>query len=102
MTIAEKFWRFNVKEEEKEEDDSSIWVILYKFEEKKPHTRFWKNLKELTKRDETMKLWKNSAYTENKRGIFAVARLVEHYDGEFKIFRGKQIIFNDIPSLNVE
>ena len=102
MTLAEKFWRFNVKEEEKEEDDSSIWVILYKFEVKKPHFRFWKNLKELMKRDETLKLWKNAAYTENERGALAVASLVEHYKGEFKVVRGNQINFYDIPSLNVE
>jgi hypothetical protein len=100
MSIAENYWRHNVKGEEKDENEYSTWIVLYRFKER-PNSRFWKNLEILTERDEKLTTWRNSVFTENERGALAVASLVEHYGGEFKAFRGNQVDLSERPSLKI-
>jgi hypothetical protein len=93
MSNAEECWRINPEGDKDDEDDEyPFWIVLYKFDEVKPHSRFWKNKKDLIGRMNGESVSKrNSMITTNRRGALAMARLVKMYGGSAFIFRGKKI-----------
>jgi len=88
-SIADKIYE---KYREKEEEGSHTWLILYDFNEVKPSTRFWDNLKRLQNKSEDSSLLQYSVFmTHDSRIAEAVADLVRYYDGDVLKFRGKLV-----------
>jgi hypothetical protein len=87
-SIADKIFE-KYKEREK---GNRTWLILYDFNEVKPSTRFWDNLKRLQKKSEYSSLLQYSVFmTRDRRVAEAAADLVKYYDGEVLKFRGELI-----------
>lgn len=88
-SIADKIYE---KYREKEEEGRHTWLILYDFNEVKPSTRFWDNLKRLQNKSEDSSLLQYSVFmTHDSRVAEAVADLVRYYDGDVLKFRGKLV-----------
>ncbi|MBD3207111.1 hypothetical protein GF319_12320 [Candidatus Bathyarchaeota archaeon] len=87
-SIADKIFE-KYKEREK---GNRTWLILYDFNEVKPSTRFWDNLKRLQNKSEYSSLLQYSVFmTRDRRVAEAAADLVKYYDGEVLKFRGELI-----------
>lgn len=87
-SIADKIFE-KYKEREK---GNRTWLILYDFNEVKPSTRFWDNLKRLQNKSEYSSLLQYSVFmTRDRRVAEAAADLVRYYDGDVLKFRGELI-----------
>jgi len=88
-SLAEQI--YETTEDLTEEPDTN-WLILYDFHGVKPNTRFWANLKRLTKHDPDSNMIQYSALkTTSKRVASSTKKLVEHYGGAVRVFRAEDV-----------
>jgi hypothetical protein len=87
-SLAEKYYQ---EAEETPEKPGFEWLILYDFKGIKPSTKFWTNLKRLSRLGDSS-LIQYSVFKTNQRRIAVTAkRLAEHYNGLTIIFKGNKI-----------
>lgn len=88
-SLAEQI--YETTEDLTEEPDTN-WLILYDFHGVKPNTRFWANLRRLTKHDPNSNMIQYSALkTTSKRVASSTKKLVEHYGGAVRVFRAEDV-----------
>jgi hypothetical protein len=85
-SVADKLYE---KYREKEAG-THTWLILYDFNDLKPSTRFWDNLKRLQDKSKGNSLLQYSVFmTRDSRVAEAAADLVRYYNGDVLKFRGE-------------
>ena len=85
-SLAEHLWG-QYREEEK---GDSTWLVIYDFQNSKPPTKLYDNIKRIKTFAEDGELIQFSVYmTRDQRGAKAVRDLIRHYDGQVTVFRGE-------------
>ena len=85
-SLAEKFY-----DETAIDQEIGSWLVLYKFKDVKPNTKFWSNLTRviaLTGGDADMR---GVFRTNSKRGALTVLKIVKHYNGESSLYKVEEV-----------
>ena len=85
-SLAEQLWEQYLIEEK----GDTTWLVIYDFQNTKPPTKLYDNIKRIKTLAEDGELIQFSVYmTRDQRGAKAVRDLIRHYDGQVTVFRGE-------------
>jgi len=77
-SLAEQLYE---AEEETLDEDDAIWLLLYDFNDVKPHLNFWINLRRLTALEGSSRLIQYSAFLTDRKRIATAAKKLAGYYG---------------------
>ena len=85
-SIAEQIWEHYVEEEK----GTATWLVIYDFQNTKPPTKLYDNIKRIKILADDGELIQFSVFmTHDQRAAKSVRDLIRHYDGQVTVFRGE-------------
>lgn len=88
-SLAEQLYE---AQEETADEENATWLLIYDFNNVKPHLNYWTNLRRLTALEGSSRLIQYSAFLTNKKRIATTAKkLAEYYGATTELFQAKRV-----------